>query len=275
MRNAIRTAGAPPMARSAWTFGVGEVTMRRFRARRRQGGGLDAPVSAVGPARGVGRTTPWPPRHRDVHSMSIPILHRDERLVVLDKPTGLLSVPGIGPEKADCLAARIAVTIPGARIVHRLDRDTSGVIVMALDADAHRELSRQFQDRETEKRYVAVVLGVPETTEGTIDLPIRKDLENPPRQRICHDHGRPSVTHWRLLEAAGDRARLELRPITGRSHQLRLHAREIGHPILGDDLYAPPEGLAMADRLLLHATMLGFTHPTDARPMVVTSDPPF
>ncbi len=199
----------------------------------------------------------------------------DERLVVFDKPSGLLSVPGIGPEKADCLVARAQIRWPGCRIVHRLDRDTSGLIVLARDAEAHRFLSIEFQERRVGKRYVAVVAGGPAADAGEIDLPIRKDLEDPPRQRICHEHGRPALTRWRVRERAADRTRLELRPHTGRSHQLRLHLKVIGHPILGDDLYAPPEVRAMAPRLLLHAEGLEFTHPEGGRRMSLEVPAPF
>jgi tRNA pseudouridine32 synthase/23S rRNA pseudouridine746 synthase len=203
------------------------------------------------------------------------ILFRDERLIVLDKPTGLLSVPGIGPEKADCLAARVAEAHPGARIVHRLDRDTSGVIVMALDAEAHRHLSMQFQERQVSKRYIALVAGVVAGDSGEIDLPIRKDLDDPPRQMIDYVHGRPSVTRWRVLERSGDRTRLELTPVTGRSHQLRLHLKAIGHPVLGDDLYAPPDARAMAGRLCLHAASLELSHPSTAAPLRFEAPCPF
>lgn len=203
------------------------------------------------------------------------ILFRDERLIVLDKPTGLLSVPGIGPEKADCLAARVAAVHAGARIVHRLDRDTSGVIVMALDAEAHRQLSIQFQERQVSKRYVALVAGEVADDAGEIDLPIRKDLDDPPRQMIDYVHGRPSVTRWRVLSREGDRSRLELMPVTGRSHQLRVHLKAIGHPVLGDDLYAPPAARALADRLCLHAASLEFSHPSTAAPMRFEAPCPF
>jgi tRNA pseudouridine32 synthase/23S rRNA pseudouridine746 synthase len=203
------------------------------------------------------------------------VIHLDDRLIVLDKPAGLLSVPGIGPEKADCLAARVDAAFPGARIVHRLDRDTSGVILMARDAAAHREMSLQFQDRLVSKRYEAVVLGEPVDDDGVIDLPIRKDLDHKPRQMIDHEHGRPAVTRWRVLERLGERSRLGLEPLTGRSHQLRLHLQALGHPILGDDLYAPPEGFAMADRLLLHATRLDVIHPETAAPLTFICPAPF
>lgn len=198
-------------------------------------------------------------------------------MIVLDKPSGLLSVPGIGPDKQDCLATRVQSQFPSARIVHRLDRDTSGVIVMALDAEAHRELSRQFHDREVQKTYIAVVAGHIRDDSGTIDFPMRKDMDpaNAPRQIIDHDHGRRAVTHWRVLRREEDCTRLELTPITGRSHQLRLHMQQIGHPILGDDLYAPPQVLTKADRLLLHAAWLSLVHPGSAAPMRFTADVPF
>lgn len=225
-------------------------------------------------------------------SLLPPVLHLDDRLIVLDKPTGLLSVPGIGPEKADCLAKRVADAHPGARIVHRLDRDTSGVIVMAFDAEAHRELSRQFQDRETEKTYHALVAGHPVEDGGEIDLPIRKDLENTPLQIVDHDRGKPSLTRWRVTSRGvlGDLdgglaipeadatlpiARIELEPKTGRSHQLRLHLKSIGHEILGDDLYAPEPWRSATSRLCLHASRLWLVHPGTASPMTFRSTPPF
>lgn len=243
------------------------------------------------------------------------VLHADAWLIVLDKAHGLLSVPGIGPEKADCLATRAAQLFSGARIVHRLDRDTSGVIVMALDADTHRALSMQFQERQTSKRYIAVVGGTPVAESGEVDLPIRKNLDAAPRQMIDRVNGRPSVTRWRVLKRGARArdvieapasptiddgspardaerasmareaidglpdpltcARLELEPITGRGHQLRVHLLSIGLPIVGDDLYAPeplrPPGL----RMLLHATELAFTHPRTNERLTVRCDPPF
>jgi len=203
------------------------------------------------------------------------IIHHDPRLLVIDKPTGLLSVPGIGPEKADCLAARVATEFPGARIVHRLDRDTSGVIVMALDAEAHRNLSIQFQDRHVHKLYEALVIGTPTGHGGVIDLPMRKDMVNTPLQVIDHEQGRRAVTHWRVIARDPDRSRILLKPITGRSHQLRLHLKELGHPILGDDLYAPPEVVAMAPRLCLHARRLAFDHPGTGARVRFDSPAPF
>lgn len=203
------------------------------------------------------------------------ILYHDHRLLVINKPMGLLSVPGIGPEKQDCLIARVRETYREARIVHRLDRDTSGVIVLALDAEAHRQLSIQFQEREVHKTYRAVVIGVMEGDKGEIDLPIRKDLDDPPRQMVDHEQGRAAFTRWRVLERSADRTHIELTPLTGRSHQIRVHLKAIGHPILGDDLYAPPEALAMADRLMLHAHTLTIVHPETAAPMTFEARCPF
>ena len=204
-----------------------------------------------------------------------PVLFADNRIVVFEKPTGLLSVPGIGPEKADCLVVRAQRDFPDARIVHRLDRDTSGIILLARDADSHRELSRQFHDREVNKTYEAVVDGIVAIDQGTIDAPIRKDLDHPPRQLIDDVHGRPSQTNWTVLNREEDRTRVKLHPLTGRSHQLRLHLQSIGHVILGDDLYADPAAQAKAPRLLLHATILEFTHPASGQRLVIESPVPF
>ncbi len=205
----------------------------------------------------------------------MPVLYHDDYVVVLNKPSGLLSVKGIGVDKIDCLAVRVASAIEGARIVHRLDMDTSGVIVMARDAGTHRELSRQFQDREVQKTYIAVVDGVVEGESGLIDIPIRKDFDNPPRQCVDFEKGKSSQTNWRVKERQADRTRLELKPTTGRSHQLRIHLREVGHPILGDDLYASEQLQQLAPRLLLHALELSFVHPANNEKMTITADCPF
>jgi len=203
------------------------------------------------------------------------VLYHDDYIVALDKPSGLLSVKGIGPSKIDCLALRAASAIEGARIVHRLDMDTSGVIVLARDAETHRELSRQFQDREVEKEYVAVVGGSLKEDSGDIDIPIRKDMDNPPKQCVDYDQGKSSQTAWSVLQRKPDCTRVLLAPKTGRSHQLRVHLKEIGHPILGDNLYAPPELLAMAGRLQLHAQKLVVTHPASKERITFYSSCPF
>jgi tRNA pseudouridine32 synthase/23S rRNA pseudouridine746 synthase len=205
------------------------------------------------------------------------VIYKDEHLLVIDKPAGLLSVPGIGPEKKDCVAARAAREHAGARIVHRLDRDTSGVLLLALNANVHRELSRQFHDREVNKTYIAVAAGQLVHDQGRIDLPMRKDMDprNAPRQVIDHAEGRQAITDWWVMQRMEDRMRLRLAPLTGRSHQLRLHLKEIGHPILGDDLYAPAAILALSDRLLLHAHSLMITHPVTGSVRTFESACPF
>ena len=204
-----------------------------------------------------------------------PLLHSDNRLLVFSKPPGLLTVPGIGPEKADCLASRADEKFPGARIVHRLDRDTSGVIVLARDAEAHRNISIQFQERQVEKHYEAVIGGRLAIDEGVIDAALRKDLDNPPRQIIDEQNGRSASTRFEVIERYDDRTRVKLSPRTGRSHQLRVHMLSIGHPILGDDLYAPLELLHASQRLLLHATILTITHPSSGQELTFFDPCPF
>lgn len=207
------------------------------------------------------------------------IIHRDSRLLVLDKPSGLLSVPGRGPDLQDCLSARVQRAFPTALVVHRLDRDTSGLMLMALDAEAQRHASGQFERREVRKTYECVVCGKPATDAGLIDLPIARDPARPPRYRIDHDHGRPSQTRWRVIDGGGaataGTTRLEVEPLTGRSHQIRLHLATLGHPILGDPLYADDVAAAHAPRLLLHATHLALAHPDAGRPRAWHSPCPF
>jgi tRNA pseudouridine32 synthase/23S rRNA pseudouridine746 synthase len=193
------------------------------------------------------------------------ILHAAARYLVIVKPTGLLSVPGIGEANADCVAVRVRRLHPEARIVHRLDQATSGLLVMARDLDALRALSRQFELRTVEKEYLAVVAGLPEAEEGLIDLPMRKDMERRARQLIDHQRGKRALTRWQVLRREPDRSLLLLHPETGRSHQLRLHLASIGHPILGDTIYAPAEIAAAATRLLLHASRLAFDDPAGGR----------
>jgi tRNA pseudouridine32 synthase/23S rRNA pseudouridine746 synthase len=219
------------------------------------------------------RTTHHTPPERMPHG--VPVIYHDGYIVAIDKPSGLLSVKGIGVEKIDCAAVRVASAIEGARIVHRLDMDTSGILVMARDADTHRELSRQFQDREVKKQYIAVVGGVVSGDEGVIDIPIRKDLDNPPCQCVDFEQGKQSNTSWSVMKRESDRTWLTLQPTTGRSHQLRIHLRELGHPILGDDLYAPPELQTCTDRLMLHAISLTVVHPVSGETLVLNSPCPF
>ncbi|MFT6915625.1 MAG: tRNA pseudouridine32 synthase/23S rRNA pseudouridine746 synthase [Motiliproteus sp.] len=205
----------------------------------------------------------------------IEILYADEQIVVANKPHDLLSVPGRGPDNQDCLLHRLQLRFPTVRIVHRLDCATSGILVLALDADSHRELSRQFHDRETSKRYIAVVAGVMAHASGSVDLPVRCDWDNRPRQMVDHEKGKQALTHYRVLEQRPDRARVELIPVTGRSHQLRVHMQAIGHPILGDRFYADTKALQQADRLLLHAQQLGLNHPLSQQPLSFEAPCPF
>ena len=206
---------------------------------------------------------------------SIVVLHVDDACIVVEKPSGLLSVPGRGAHLQDCLATRAQAMFADALVVHRLDMATSGLMLFARGAAAQRALSRAFERREVHKRYVAVVHGRVEPEQGEIDLPLLADWPNRPLQKVDHAHGKPSLTRWRVIEAAADRTRLELEPVTGRAHQLRVHLRAIGHPILGDALYAPPEVLASADRLLLHAARLRFAHPSSGATLQIESAVPF
>ena len=191
----------------------------------------------------------------------IRILYQDEHLLLVRKPHLLLSVPGRHILNRDCLVTRLQQDFPSASIVHRLDLDTSGIMVIPLDKPTHAHISRQFQERLVYKQYEAVVWGVVEADSGEINLPIVCDWERRPLQKICHDTGREAITWFEVVERGQDRTRLQLTPQTGRSHQLRIHCRELGHPILGCDMYAHPAALALSSRLLLHATELGFTHP--------------
>lgn len=194
------------------------------------------------------------------------ILFADRYLVACDKASGLLSVPGIGPEKADCLVARLQVDYPGARIVHRLDRDTSGVIVLARDADTHRALSMAFEARQVTKEYEALVSGHVAAAKGEIDLPLRKEALGSARQIVHLEEGKPSFTAYEVLTRGVDPdgfawTRVRLLPRTGRSHQLRVHMQAIGHAILGDELYADGAARTARPRLCLHACMLSLDHP--------------
>lgn len=207
--------------------------------------------------------------------MSLPIVYLDAQLIVLDKPSGLLAVPGLGPENQDNLASRVQAVYPEARVVHRLDRDTSGLIVMARDADSQRRLNCQFQERQVEKTYHAVVIGQPLDDAGCIEWPLRKDFARPPRHCVDPLLGKPATTFWCVLSRAADRARLELTPRTGRSHQLRVHLSHLGHPILGDPLYGQADAVGLADRLSLHASRLELEHPATGRRIAWASECPF
>ena len=192
------------------------------------------------------------------------ILYDDHALLAVNKPAGLLSVPGRGAHLADCLITRIQATFPTALLVHRLDRDTSGVMVFALTPHAQRALGQQFEKRQTRKTYVARVWGQVTEKAGTVDLPLIVDWPNRPLQKVCHDTGKPAVTDWRLLRSTATESRLRLMPRTGRSHQLRVHMQALGHPILGDPFYAQGPALAFP-RLMLHSEELRLNHPDSGK----------
>lgn len=202
------------------------------------------------------------------------ILHEDAEVLLVDKPSGLLSVPGKGPHLADCLLSRVQQVFPGALLVHRLDRDTSGVMIFAMTPYAQRHLGLQFEKRMTRKTYVARVWGVPAEPAGTIDLPLIVDWPNRPLQKVCHDTGKPAQTDWKRIKDEGDTARVRMFPRTGRSHQLRVHMLSIGHPILGDPFYATGPARDYP-RLMLHSEELRFNHPQGGRSTKIRSKAPF
>ena len=205
------------------------------------------------------------------------VLFIDEALIVLDKPSGLLSVPGRGPANADSLATRVQAEYPDARIVHRLDMATSGLIVMARGAAMERRRSIAFQQRQVDKRYVAVVAGKPDAESGEVNLPLICDWPNRPRQKVDYELGKASLSAYAVLsyDTASNTSRINLRPHTGRTHQLRVHMQAIGHPILGDELYADEATCKAAPRLLLHATALTLPHPLNGQQLGLVSPPPF
>lgn len=214
-------------------------------------------------------------------SLELKLVHVGERFVVVDKPAGLLSVPGRGEDKADCVVARVLDLFPeatGPMVVHRLDMDTSGLLIVALDRGAQRHLSVQFQDRKVEKTYIALVDGIVEEELGVIDLPLRVDWPNRPVQIVCYDEGKPAQTEYRVMLRETDRTRLELTPITGRTHQLRVHCadeRGLGRAILGDPLYARGPVRDEHPRLMLHAAKLSIRPPGAKRVMDFESPAPF
>lgn len=201
------------------------------------------------------------------------LIHDDDQILVVDKPAGLLSVPGRGEDRADCLISRLRVAFPTVLLVHRLDLDTSGIMVFALTPHAQRHLSMQFEKRQTKKSYVARVWGRLEPATGTVDQPLMVDWPNRPRQMI-HPDGRPAQTDWRVIRASDGETRVRLSPVTGRSHQLRVHMLHLGHPILGDPLYASG---AAADypRLMLHAETLRLRHPDSNVTLSFSAEVPF
>lgn len=204
-------------------------------------------------------------------------LFQDDAILIVEKPAFLLSVPGRGPENADSVFSRLQAQYGDVYLLHRLDLDTSGLMVFARTRLAQKRIARSFQTRAVDKRYIAVVDGLMQADSGSIDLPIAPDWHNRPRQKICYDNGKHALTHWKRLDEDrnANTSRLELHPVTGRSHQLRIHLKESGHPILGCDLYAPPDVLAKSPRLLLHAQSLAFHHPVTDEWLTFTSPAPF
>ena len=213
-----------------------------------------------------------PPPHT-----GLDLLYVDADLLVVNKPAGLLTQPGRGEDKADCLLSRVQQEYPDALIVHRLDRDTSGLLVLGRGKQMHRELSILFAERKVKKRYIAVVAGKLEQEAGEINLPLALDWPNRPLHHVNHDMGKPSCTRYTVLgyDAAHNTTRVELEPVTGRSHQLRVHMQAIGHPIVGDELYAPEDIRQQAERLLLHAATLAFRHPHSGAELDFHSPAPF
>ena len=201
------------------------------------------------------------------------LVYLDDNLLVVNKAAGLLSVPGRGTEKQDCLASRIQILYPDALVVHRLDMATSGLIIFARGPEMQKLLSQMFRDRQIKKHYVALVSGQLEPPSGEINLQIAADWPNRPKHKIDTETGKPSLTQYKLLsyDIEADTSRIELEPFTGRTHQLRLHMAAIGHPIIGDSLY---EGRA-EKRLFLHANRLSFSHPVNDQPLTFLSDVPF
>lgn len=202
------------------------------------------------------------------------ILHEDAEVLLVDKPSGLLSVPGKGEHLSDCLLSRVQEAFPTALLVHRLDRDTSGVMIFALSPHAQRHLGLQFEKRQTRKTYIARVWGHVLDDRGEVDLPLAVDWPNRPRQQVDYENGRPAQTEWRVLRRSDTETRLRLMPKTGRSHQLRVHCLALGHPILGDPFYATGPARDY-ERLMLHSEELRFRHPDGGRGMRIRAKAPF
>lgn len=218
------------------------------------------------------------------------IVFQDEDIVVLNKSSGLLSVPGRLPEHQDCLQNRVQRVLPTATIVHRLDMATSGIIIMALNKPAHVAISRQFEQRKTKKSYISRVFGHVKEHEGSVDLPLICDWPNRPKQKVDHENGKQSLTHYKVLSYSeltsgkdhsesvnptSDSTLVELTPVTGRSHQLRVHMLALGHPILGDRLYAHEQALTISPRLQLHARNLSLAHPVTGELLTFVAPCPF
>ncbi len=202
-------------------------------------------------------------------------MYYDNDIVVVNKPSGLLSVPGRELHHRDSVTSRLMRVLPSTVVVHRLDMDTSGIMLFALTKAAQSHISRQFQQRTTSKSYLARVLGKPSSQSGSVELPLICDWPNRPLQKVCYVDGKPSLTHWEILESDQLSSLIKLTPITGRSHQLRVHMQQIDHPILGDRFYGKPHAVGMSDRLQLHAHRLSIIHPATDEPITFEAACPF
>lgn len=202
------------------------------------------------------------------------VIHEDHEIIIVHKPAGLLSVEGKGEDLTDCLLVRVQDAFPTALLVHRLDRDTSGVMVFAATPHAQRHLSLQFEKRQTKKTYIARVWGKMAEKTGTIDLPLIVDWPNRPLQKVCHETGKAAQTDWRVVRSTDAETRVRLMPKTGRSHQLRVHMLSLGHVILGDPFYATGEALDHP-RLMLHSETLQLRHPDSNKGLRFTAKAPF
>lgn len=216
-----------------------------------------------------------PPYAYNPPDVPLSILHHDSALLIVDKPSGLLSVPGKDPGKEDCLIDRLRRVFPEVLLVHRLDCDTSGVMVFALTKAAQGNLGQQFEKRQTKKIYVARLAGRLEPKEGTVDLPLCVDWPNRPRQHVNHEIGKPAITDYRVVRYDGNTTRVRLMPQTGRSHQLRVHMLELGHPILGDQIYAEGADRNAHPRMMLHAESLRLRHPETGKSVTFSAPAPF
>lgn len=216
----------------------------------------------------TGPSTPYTPPDGP-----IPVIYRDDHLLVVDKPEGLLSVPGRGEHLADCLISRLAETFPEVLLCHRLDRDTSGIMIFALTKEGQRKVGRMFEVKRIKKRYIARVAGAVAEASGVIDLPLIVDWPNRPLQHVNHETGKPAVTDWQRMGHEDGTTRMRLMPRTGRSHQLRVHMQSLGHPILGDPFYSADH--ADWPRMMLHAEGLKFEHPITGQVMRLEAPCPF
>jgi len=211
-----------------------------------------------------------PPPHN-----GLDILHIDSDLIIVNKPSGILSVPGRGEDKQDCMISRVNQEYPGALTIHRLDMETSGILIIARNEKSQSAMGKLFQSRNIKKQYIALVNGIPKKNNGLINFPLIADWPNRPKQKIDLIKGKPSSTNYLVIESTENASRVKLTPITGRSHQLRVHMLAIGHPILGDRLYASQDIIDRADRLLLHASFICFNHPITHEKITIKCPEPY